>query len=97
MKWIGHNLIDYRGWNRHILVAETAEWMTKEFPKSKPGGCGCVSTREFWSTEDSEEVHRSLGHHWLCEFGDVGNGTSCEKEFNVEVQSTTSQVGVLQG
>ena len=23
------------------------------------------------------------GHHWLCEFGDAGNDTSCEKEFNL--------------
>jgi hypothetical protein len=25
------------------------------------------------------------GHHWLCEFGPAGNGTSCEKdsEFNL--------------
>jgi hypothetical protein len=24
------------------------------------------------------------GHHWLCELGDVGNGTSCEKQFNLD-------------
>ncbi len=24
------------------------------------------------------------GHHWLCEFGDAGNGTSCVKQFNLE-------------
>ncbi len=23
------------------------------------------------------------GYHWLCEFGDTGNDTSCEKEFNL--------------
>jgi hypothetical protein len=23
------------------------------------------------------------GHHWLCEFGDTGDDTSCEKEFNL--------------
>ena len=23
------------------------------------------------------------GHHWLCEFGDAGNGTSCERQFNL--------------
>jgi hypothetical protein len=23
------------------------------------------------------------GHHWLCEFGETGNDTSCEKEFNL--------------
>ena len=24
------------------------------------------------------------GHHWLCEFGDACNGTSCVKQFNLE-------------
>ena len=24
------------------------------------------------------------GHHWLCEFGDAGNGTSCERQFNLD-------------
>ena len=24
------------------------------------------------------------GHHWLCEFGGSGNGTSCVKQFNLE-------------
>ncbi len=23
------------------------------------------------------------GHHWLCEFVDAGNGTSCERQFNL--------------
>ena len=23
------------------------------------------------------------GHHWLCEFGDTGDVTSCEKESNL--------------
>jgi len=23
------------------------------------------------------------GHHWLFKFGDAGNGTSCEKKFNL--------------
>jgi hypothetical protein len=23
------------------------------------------------------------GHHWMCEFGDAGNDTSFEKEFNL--------------
>ena len=23
-------------------------------------------------------------HHWLCEFGDAGNDTSCEKQFNLD-------------
>jgi hypothetical protein len=22
------------------------------------------------------------GHHWFCEFGDAGNGTGCERQFN---------------
>ncbi len=27
--------------------------------------------------------HMRPGHHWLCEFGDAGNGTSCERQFNL--------------
>jgi hypothetical protein len=34
-----------------------------------------------WSTE--EDAHMRPGHHWLCEFGDAGNGTSCERHFNL--------------
>jgi hypothetical protein len=29
------------------------------------------------------DVHIRPGHHWMCEFGDVGNVTSCEKQFNL--------------
>jgi hypothetical protein len=29
-------------------------------------------------------AHIRPGHHWLCEFGDAGNGTSCEKHFNLD-------------
>ncbi len=42
---------------------------------------GCVKARAQWSTE--EDVHRRPGHHWLCEFGDTGNDTSCVKQFNL--------------
>ncbi len=42
---------------------------------------GCVQTRTPWSTE--EDTHRRPGHHWLCEFGDAGNDTICEKKFNL--------------
>jgi hypothetical protein len=47
----------------------------------KLGVWGCVKARTQWSTE--EDAHMRPGHHWLCEFGDVGNVTSCEKEFNL--------------
>ena len=40
-----------------------------------------VQLCEIWSTE--EEVHMRPGHQWFCEFGDSGDGTSCEKEFNI--------------
>jgi hypothetical protein len=52
-------------------------------PKSESGAWGCMQDRTQWSTE--EEVHMRPGHHWLCEFGPAGNGTSCEKdsEFNL--------------
>ena len=49
--------------------------------KSKSGAWGCVQTHEFWSIE--VEVHMRPGHHWLCEFGDAGDDTSCQKEFNL--------------
>jgi hypothetical protein len=35
------------------------------------------------------------GHHWICEFGDEGNGTSCEKVFNLS--RVTTDVGGLSG
>ena len=57
------------------------EWNTKELPKAKTGVWGCVQSRSQWSTE--EEVHMRPGHHWMREFGDAGNDTSCEKEFNL--------------
>jgi hypothetical protein len=41
-----------------------------------------VKVRAQWSTE--EDAHIRPGHHWLCEFGDAGNGTSCEKKFNLD-------------
>ena len=48
----------------------------------KPGVWGCVQARAQWSTE--EDAHIRPGHHWLFEFGDAGNGTSCEKQFNLD-------------
>jgi len=24
------------------------------------------------------------GHHWLCQFGDAGDGTNCEKDFKLQ-------------
>ncbi len=58
-----------------------AEWVGKALPSVKPGVWGCVKARTQWSTE--EDVHMRPGHHWLCEFGDAGNGTSCERQFNL--------------
>ena len=58
-----------------------AEWVAKALPLAKSGVWGCVQVRAQWSTE--ADAHRRPGHHWLCEFGDAGNGTSCEKEFNL--------------
>ena len=31
----------------------------------------------------SEEKHLRPGHHWLCQFGNVGNGTRCKHEFKL--------------
>jgi hypothetical protein len=58
-----------------------AEWVAKALPSVKPGVWGCVQARTQWSTE--EDAHMRPGHHWLCEFGDAGNGTSCERQFNL--------------
>ena len=33
------------------------------------------------------------GHHWLCEFGDDGNDTSCVKQFNLEYQKWEDYLG----
>ncbi len=46
------------------------------------GVWGCVQARAQWSTE--EDTHMRPDHHWLCEFGDAGNGTSCESQFNLD-------------
>ncbi len=46
------------------------------------GVWGCVQARAQWSTE--EDAHIRPGHHWMCEFGDDGNDTSCEKQFNFD-------------
>jgi hypothetical protein len=60
---------------------QVAEWVAKDLTSVKPGVWGCVKARTKWSTE--EDVHMRPGHHWLCEFGDAGNGTSCERQFNL--------------
>jgi hypothetical protein len=54
-----------------------AEWVGKVLSSVKPGGWGCVQDRTQWSN-----AHMRPDHHWLCEFGDAGNGTSCERQFN---------------
>jgi hypothetical protein len=59
-----------------------AEWVAKALPLANPGVWGCVQARVQWSTE--EDAHMRPGHHWFCEFGDAGNGTSCEKQFNLD-------------
>ncbi len=41
-----------------------------------------VQARTQWSTE--EDAHMRPGHHWLCDFGDAGNDTSCENQFNLD-------------
>ncbi len=59
-----------------------SEWVAKVLPLAKPGVWGCVQARSQWSTE--EDVFMRPGHHWLCEFGDVGNDTNCVNQFNLE-------------
>ncbi len=65
--------------NRETRVTE---WVVKALPLSKSGVWGCVKTRLQWSTE--EDTHMRPDHHWLCEFGDACNDTSCEKQFNLD-------------
>ncbi len=54
----------------------------KVLPLVKPGVWGCVQARAQWSTE--EDAFMRPGQHWLCEFADVGNDTSCVKQFNLD-------------
>jgi hypothetical protein len=65
--------------------ARVAEWVVtpvvKALPLVKSGVWCCVQARAQWSTE--EDAHMRPGHHWICEFGDAGNGTSCERLFNL--------------
>jgi hypothetical protein len=60
-----------------IIVGLISEWVVKTLPLAKSGVWGSVQARAQWSTE--EDAHMRPGHHWLCEFGDSGNDTSCEK------------------
>jgi len=57
------------------------EMIAKELAKAKPGACGCVQTRVMWSTD--KQVHLRPGHHWLFEFSDGVEGSSCEKLFSL--------------
>ncbi len=59
-----------------------SEWVAKPLTSVNPGVWGCVQSRAQWSTK--EDAHIRPGHHWLCEFGDTGNDTSCEKQFNLD-------------
>jgi hypothetical protein len=83
-----HSRLGLVGWivlpGQGIKNRETrvAEWVTKALPLVKAGVWGCVQARAQWSTE--EDTHMRPGHHWLCEFGDAGNGTSCERQFNLD-------------
>ena len=71
-----------------------ATWITKELVKAKSGAWGCVQTRKFWSTE---EVDMRPGHHWPCEFGDPGDDTSCEKEFNLPIHCHIGRGWITKG
>jgi hypothetical protein len=57
--------------------SRVGEWVVRSLPLVKSGVWGCVQVRTQWSTE--EDTHVRPVHNWLCEFGDAGNGTSCEK------------------
>ena len=38
---------------------------------------------QFTRDKTEEDVHIRPGHHWVGEFGDAGNVSSCEKQFNL--------------
>ena len=57
-----------------------AEMIAKELEKAKPGAWGCVQAREQWS--EDEQIHLRPGHHWIFEFGEAPDGTSCEFTFS---------------
>ena len=91
----GMNMVSTRHlsfpWNQFTVLpgqgiknreARVAEWVAKALSLVNPGVWGCVQARAQWSTE--EDTHMRPGHHWLCEFGDAGNGTSCERQFNLD-------------
>lgn len=63
--------------NRRKRLAEL--WKQLE-AKIGPGKFGCIQVRELWST--SEQLHYRPGHHWVFEFGDVGDGSCVEKNFS---------------
>jgi len=55
--------------------------MAQKLVKANPGAWGFVQTREMWSTD--EQIHLRPGHHWLFEFSDGGEGSTCEKLFSL--------------
>jgi hypothetical protein len=63
---------------------ELVGWcVAKVLPLVKSGVWGCVQSRAQWSTEEDVHMRPSHDDHWLCEFGDAGNDTSCERQFNL--------------
>ncbi len=73
--------------------ARVAEWVAKALSLVKSGVWGCVQGRSQWSTE--EDTHMRPDHHWLCEFGDAGNDTSCERQFNLDHRKCEDYRGTL--
>ena len=72
-----------------------AEMITKELAKAKPGAWGCVQAREQWSEE--EQIHLRPGHHWIFEFGEAPDGTSCEFTFAFSPLQPKRNVVVYKG
>ncbi len=46
-----------------------------------------------WSTK--EDTFMRPGYHWMCEFGDGGNVTSCVNQFNLEHHKWEDYRGTL--
>ena len=69
--------------SRLVGIIQSPRPVPKVLPLVKSGVWGCVQSRAQWSTEEDTHMRRP-GHHWICEFGDAGNGTSCERQFNLD-------------
>jgi hypothetical protein len=70
-------------------------WMFKALTSVKPGVWGCVQERAQWYWYTEEDAHIRPGHHWLCEFGDAGNGTSEQQVVRISSISIIASARII--